>query len=206
VKILLLGPQGCGKGTIGQMLSERIGIPLLSVGELLRSLSPESPYYKIVNEQMEKGVLVDNHLIGSILKQATDSPEYAKGYIFDGWGRQMSDLEIYDPGFDFVIVFEMSHETSIKRISGRRICEADGKTYNILTLPKEELAKCSGKLIQREDDTEEAVKKRLEIYYTQTQEVVDYFDRLGKTIHINAEPLPEIVFADLMSKLALAEN
>ena len=185
------------------MLSERIGVPLLSVGEILRSLTPESPYYETVKEQMEKGVLVDNHLIGVILKQETDGPKYVDGFIFDGWGRQMSDLEIFDPGFDFVIVFEMSRETSIKRISGRRICTTDGKNYNIYTLPKEELAKCSGDLVQREDDTEEAVKKRLKIYYTETLKVVDYFDKLGKTIHINAEPLPEVIFANLMSKLGL---
>lgn len=203
MKILLMGPQGCGKGTIGKMLSEKIGMPLLSVGDLLRSLTPESPYYQIVKEQMEKGVLVDNHLVGAILKQATDSSEYVKGYIFDGWARQMSDLDVFDPGFDFVVVFEMSRETSIKRISGRRICLADGKSYNIYTLPKEELAKCPGELVQREDDTEEAVKKRLDIYYTETMKVVNYFDEQGKTIHIDAEPLPEAVFADLMSKLGL---
>lgn len=183
------------------MLSEKMGVPLLSVGELLRSLTPESPYYETVKEQMERGVLVDNHLIGTILKQETDSPGYAKGFIFDGWGRQMSDLEVFDPKFDFVIVFEMSRETSIRRISGRRICAADGKNYNIYTLPKEELAKCPGELVQREDDTEEAVKRRLEIYYTKTLEVVNYFEKQGKTIHINAEPMPAVIFADLMSKL-----
>lgn len=201
MKILLLGPQGCGKGTIGQMLSEKIGVPLVSVGGLLRLLNSESPYYKTVNDQMEKGVLVDNRLVGTIIKQELDDPKYAKGYIFDGWARQMSDLNVFDPGFDFVVVFEMSRETSIKRISGRRLCEVDGKTYNVYTLPKEELAKCPGKLLQREDDTEEAVKRRLEIYYTKTMEVVDYFDKQGKTIHINAEPLPEVIFADLMQKL-----
>ncbi|PIS22386.1 hypothetical protein COT50_02180 [candidate division WWE3 bacterium CG08_land_8_20_14_0_20_41_10] len=201
MKVLLLGPQGCGKGTIGQMLSEKIGVPLVSVGGLLRSLNPESSYYKTVKDQMEKGVLVDNQLVGMIIKQELDDPKYAKGYIFDGWARQMSDLNIFDPGFDFVVVFEMLRETSIKRISGRRLCEVDGKTYNVNTLPKEELAKCPGKLIQREDDTEEAVKKRLEIYYTKTMEVVNYFDKQGKTIHINAEPLPEAIFADLIKKL-----
>lgn len=185
------------------MLSKRLGVPLVSVGGLLRLLNPESPYYKTVNDQMEKGVLVDNHLVGTIIKQELDDPKYAGGYIFDGWVRQMSDLKVFDPGFDFVVVFEMSRETSIKRISGRRLCEVDGKTYNVYTLPKEELTKCPCKLLQREDDTEEAVKRRLEIYYTKTMEVVDYFDKQGKTIHINAEPLPEVIFFDLMSKLGL---
>ncbi len=203
MRILLLGPQGCGKGTIGQMLSERMDIPLLSVGEMLRSVDPSSRYYQKVQEDTKNGVLVAEEIVVALLKEELAKEKYRRGVIFDGWGRSMQNLRAFDPGFDFVIVFEMSRETSIKRISGRRLCETDGKTYNILTLPKEELAKCPGKLIQREDDTEEAVKKRLEIYYTQTQEVIDYFDKLGKTIHINAEPLPDEIFADLMTKLKL---
>lgn len=204
MKILLIGPQGCGKGTIGQMLSDKIGVPLLSVGEMLRSVDQSSKYYQKVQEELKKGVLVSESIVVALLKEELAKEKYQQGYIFDGWCRRMSDLEAFDPGFDFVVVFEMSRETSIKRISGRRLCETDGKTYNILTLPKEELEKCPGALLQREDDTEEAVKKRLEIYYTQTQEVVDYFDKQGKTIHINAEPLPDAIFADLMSKLGKA--
>lgn len=201
MKILLVGPQGCGKGTIGQMLSEKIGVPLLSVGEMLRLVDESSKYYQQVQEELKKGVLVSEEIVASLLKEELAKEKYRKGYIMDGWGRSMENLRSFDPGFDFVVVFEMSRETSIKRISGRRICEADGKTYNIYTLPQEELAKCPGKLIQRVDDTEEAVKKRLEIYYTETVKVVDYFDRQGKTIHINAEPMPTVIFADLMSKL-----
>ncbi len=188
------------------MLSERMGIPLLSVGEILRAVDPSSKYYQKVQEDTKNGVLVAEEIVVALLKEELAKDEYKKGVIFDGWCRRMSDLEAYDPGFDFVIVFDMSRETSIKRISGRRLCETDGKTYNIFTLPKEELAKCPGVLIQREDDTEEAVKKRLEIYYTQTREVIDYFDKLGRTIHINAEPLPNVIFSELMSKLALAKN
>lgn len=203
MKILLLGPQGCGKGTIGQMLSERMGIPLLSVGDLLRCVEPSSKYYQQIQKNTKDGMLVAEDIVVVLLKEEFGKEKYREGVIFDGWARSMDNLRALDPGFDFVIVFEMSRETSIKRISGRRLCEADGKTYNILTLPKEELLKCPGRLIQREDDTEEAVKKRLEIYYTETQEVVDYFDKQGRTIHINAEPLPDVVFAELMSKLAL---
>jgi len=185
------------------MLSEKIGIPVLSVGEMLRSVDESSKYYQKLQEELKKGVLVSEEIVVSLLKEELAKEKYRNGYIFDGWGRRMEDIQSLDPGFDFVIVFEMSRETSVKRISGRRICTGDGKNYNIYTLPKEELAKCSGELVQREDDTEEAVKKRLEIYYTKTMEVVDYFDKQGKTIHINAEPLPEVIFADLMSKLEI---
>lgn len=203
MKILLMGPQGCGKGTIGQMLSDRMAIPLLSVGELLRSVDESSKYYQIIQEETKKGSLVSEEIIVSLLKEELAKEKYRNGVIFDGWGRSMENLKAFDPDFDFVVVFEISRETSIKRISGRRICDSDSKTYNVYTLPKEELENCSGKLVQREDDTEEAVKSRLAIYYKQTQEVINYFDKLGKTIHVNAEPLPEEVFAELMSKLGL---
>lgn len=186
------------------MLSEKMGIPLLSVGEMLRSVDPSSKYYQKIQEDTKNGVLVDQDIVVALLKEELAKEKYKNGVIFDGWARSMENLKAFDPGFDFVIVFELSRETSIKRISGRRICETDGKTYNIYTLPKEELAKCKGRLIQREDDTEEAVKKRLEIYYTETQKVIDYFDKQGKTIHINAEPLPDEIFADLMSRLQVS--
>lgn len=203
MKILLLGPQGCGKGTIGQMLSDKVGIPILSIGEMLRSVESSSHHYQKVQEELKKGVLVSEEIVVALIKEELAKEKYSSGYIFDGWGRRMSDLKAFDPGFDYVVVFELSRETSVKRISGRRLCEVDGKTYNIYTLPKEELAKCPGKLVQRDDDTEEAVNKRLEIYYTQTMEVVDYFDKLGKTIHVSAEPFPEVIFADLMIKLGI---
>jgi len=185
------------------MLSEKVGVPLLSVGETLRSVNESSKYYQKVQEELKKGVLVSEEIVVDLLKEELAKEKYRNGYIFDGWGRSMENLRAFNPGFDFVIVFEMSRETSIKRISGRKLCTSDNKNYNIYTLPKEELEKCQGELIQRDDDTEEAVKKRLEIYYTKTLKVVDYFDKQGKTIHINAEPLPEIIFADLMSKLGL---
>jgi adenylate kinase len=204
MKILLMGPQGCGKGTIGSMLADRIGVPLLSVGELLRSLDESSVYYQKVQQELKEGALVSEEIVVGLLKDELTKEKYKKGYIFDGWARSIENIEAFNPGFDYVVVFEMSRETSIKRISGRRTCTADGKTYNIYTLPKEELAKCSGPLVQREDDTEEAVKKRLEIYYTETVRVIKLFDKQGKTIHINSEPLPQVIFADLMSKLGLA--
>jgi len=188
------------------MLSDEIGIPLLSVGEILRAVDESSQYYQKVQSDLTAGILVSEEIVVSLLKEELAKEKYRKGYIFDGWGRSMENLRAFDPGFDFVIVFEMSRETSVNRISGRRLCETDGKTYNIYTLPKEALARCPGKLVQRDDDTEEAVNKRLEIYYTKTTEVVDYFDKQGKTIHINAEPLPEVIFADLMSKLKLAKS
>jgi adenylate kinase len=106
----------------------------------------------------------------------------------------MLDVTTYNPNPDIVLVIDISRETSIKRISGRRTCTSDGKIYNIYTLPKEILAECKGELVQREDDTEEAVKTRLEIYYSQTQEVIDYFIAQEKAKIIDGEGTPQEVF------------
>ncbi|HAZ29298.1 TPA: hypothetical protein DCY43_00890 [candidate division WWE3 bacterium] len=201
MKILLIGPQGCGKGTIGELLAKEFGIPTISVGQLLRLASLSSPHYLRIQEDINKGALVPEVIVVELLTEELKKDIYTNGFIFDGWGRRISDLKAFDPGFDIVIVFELSRETSIKRITGRRICSADGKTYNIYTLPQD-VKNCTGELEQRDDDTEDAVTKRLGIYYTETAEVIDFFDNKHKTIHVNAEPMPEVIFRDILAKLA----
>lgn len=194
MKILLMGPQGSGKGTLGEMLSQRLGLPLISVGDILRAVPPDHPFYQELQEAMLKGVLAPSHRVAELLKERVLLEDCANGFIFDGWVRALEDLTHFDPGFDAVLNISVSRETSIKRISGRRICTSNGKTYNIYTLPPELLAECTGELIQRKDDTEEAVKARLDIYYTQTQEVLDYFSKNGLLREVNGEGTPAEVF------------
>ncbi|MFA6982272.1 MAG: nucleoside monophosphate kinase [Patescibacteria group bacterium] len=203
MKILLLGPQGCGKGTIGKMLSEKMQVPLVSSGDMLRAIPENNQHYKIANEYMNKGELVPQYIVAELLRERVAKDDCKDGFIFDGWGRCRLDLELFDPVFDRVVVLNISRETSIKRISGRRLCDSDGKTYNILTLPPEELAKCTGNLTQRVDDTEEAVNRRLDIYYKETQEVIDDFKKKGILVEIDAEPLPDVIFAHVVSALGL---
>lgn len=201
MKILLIGPQGSGKGTIAKILAGHLNLPAVSAGEILRSLDVAHPNYVEITSCTDQGLLVPAEIMKSVLQTEFAKEKYANGYILDGWGRRMADIQTYDPNFDKVIVLEISRETSIKRISGRRICSSDGQTYNIYTLPKEELAKCQGELVQREDDTEEATKKRLEIYYTQTVEVIRMFDEQGKTLHVSAENLPNEIVKEILQKL-----
>ena len=194
MKILLMGPQGCGKGTIGEMLSQRLGIPLIGVGQLLRDIPQTHPLYTELHEAIDKGILAPNDKVAQLLKERTSLLDCNNGYILDGWGRQISDLEQFNPGFDVVLNISISEGTSIKRISGRRMCTSNGKIYNIYTLPKEMLAECKGELVQRSDDTEEAVKTRLSIYYSETQEVLAYFREKGILREIDGEGTPDEVF------------
>lgn len=201
MKILLMGPQGCGKGTQGKKLSKHLGIPLIGVGNILRSLPEDHPSYKTIHDAIDHGNLAPQDMIADLLRERVQEPDCANGFIFDGWGRSMIDFEYFDPKFDKIVVLNLSRESSIKRITGRRMCSTDGKIYNINTLPKEELAKCKGELIQRVDDTEEAVNVRLNIYYTETVKTIEHFKKKGIVVEVDAEPMPDVIFENVLKAL-----
>jgi adenylate kinase len=193
MKILLLGPQGSGKGTLGRKLSEKLGVALIGSGKLLRNVKEDNPNYKTINEYMDRGDLVPQEIVADLIKEEIRKRSAENDYILEGWCRAMIDIEIYDPNVDLVLYIDIPREESIRRITGRRTCSSDGQIYNIYTLPKEELEKCEGDLIQREDDTEEAVNHRLQIFYSETQEVIDYYEKMGILVKIDGMGTPEEV-------------
>lgn len=197
MKLLLVGPQGSGKGTVGKMLSDYFSIPLISAGQILRELSSEHPRKQEVDNHMKKGNLVPQDLVADLLREETSKEICANGFIFDGWGRTMVDLEFYDPDFDKVILIKISPETSVKRLSSRRTCDDCGAIFNIISIPpkvENVCDVCGGPLVQRDDDTEDAVKRRLEIFNTETMEVINHFRNQGKLLEIDGEGSPEEVF------------
>ena len=200
-KLLMMGPPASGKGTVGELLSQALKLPLVSVGQVLRNLTPESPLYPEIHAAMNSGGLAPNQHVAQVLRDVLGKSDYAKGYILDGWARQISDLQYFDPGFDKVIFLNISPETTIKRISGRRICDVDQKIYNIYSMTAEELKACPGNLTQREDDKEAVVKNRLEVYKKLTLPVVTYFEQKGTLLKVNAESDPQRVLTEILSKL-----
>lgn len=202
MKILLIGPQGCGKGTVAETLSKKIALPHLSSGQMLRQMPENHPRYEEVQKHMEEGELVPQEIVAELLKKRVSQEDCKKGFILEGWFRCMKDVEIYDFKPDIVFLIEISKETSIKRITGRRICTSDGKIYNIYTLPKEELDKCTGDFIQREDDTVAVVERRQEIYEEDTLPVIEHLKQRGTPVYeIDGEQTPEEVFASVMKVL-----
>ena len=199
-----MGPQACGKGTQGKMLSAALNIPLVTNGEILRNLPADHPKKKLVDSQMNKGELVDQKFMASLIIERVSKPDCANGYILDGWMRAAVDLDFFFPPLDYLICINLPREESFNRIAGRRVCDLDGKTYNIYTMPKESFAYCEGHLSQRSDDTEAAINRRLEIYYTETMHVIDQFRKKVKVLEIDGMGSPEEVFERI--KTALKEK
>jgi len=200
MKVIFIGPQGSGKGTQAKIIADKQNICHISTGDLLResgSLKQETDLY------MQEGKLVPDELIIKILKQKIQQPECEKGFILDGFPRNLSQAETLDSitNIDKVIEISISDTEAIKRISGRRNCKNCGAIYNIYTSPKpsqENICdKCGGELLQRADDTEEAVKKRLEIYHKETEPILGKYD----SIKINGEQPIEKVSEDISENL-----
>ena len=163
--LLLIGPQGSGKGTEGKLLSEALNLPLIGVGELLRDTPTNHPKYPLIKQQMQKGLLVDYETTATIIKERIAMPDCAQGYILDGWLRVLDELNFFNPNFDFVLYFNIPLEESLKRIAGRRIKD---------------------NLVIREDDNEEVVLKRQQIFNKETIPVINMYRKNGKLVEIDA--------------------
>lgn len=212
MKLLLLGPPSSGKGTIGKMLSEKLNVPLIGAGKLLRNLPKNYPNYEKIDALMDSGGLAPNDVVSEIIKTRLNESDCKDGYVLDGYPRDIEQLKVFDPPIDHAILLKVSIDTIYRRVMGRRICSVDGKIYNIYTLSEdlvddakskstvktlaelEALVPCAGKLIKRDDDNEESLQKRLQVYFARTIKVNEHYRGLGSLVEINAEPKPvEIV-------------
>jgi len=206
MKILLIGPPASGKGTVGEKLSKKLNIPLISVGELLRAIPEGNTLKNEVDTVMERGDLVPQDIVANILKEEVSKDSAKGGFIFDGWGRKKENLDYFDPGFDKVILLEISPETAFKRIALRRTCEKCGAVFNLESVPtkKEGVCDfCGGKVSKREDESDETTRKRLGIFYDETKETIDFFKKNGKLLEIDAEGTPDQVFDLVVNALGL---
>ncbi len=182
MRIMLLGAPGSGKGTQAQFICERYGIPQISTGDMLRAAVRDgTDLGKKAKEIMEAGELVPDDLILGLIKERISHSDCAKGFLFDGFPRtiaQAEGLEKLGIELDFVIEIDVPDQEIVKRLSGRRVHPASGRTYHLLYNPPKEDCKddVTGEpLIQRDDDKEETVRKRLEVYRHQTAPLVDYY-------------------------------
>jgi adenylate kinase len=182
MRILLLGMPGAGKGTQAQFLIEKYRIPQISTGDMLRAaIKAGTPLGKEASKYMDRGALVPDHVVIELVKQRIAQPDCAKGFIIDGFPRTIPQAEaLREAGIaiDFVIEIEVADPEILRRMSGRRVHPASGRSYHVEFNPPKVPGKddITGEdLVQRPDDREETVKQRITIYHSQTKPLINYY-------------------------------
>ena len=184
MRLILLGPPGAGKGTQAAVITKTYNIPQISTGDMLRAaVKAGSPLGLEAKKVMDSGGLVSDDIIIGLVKDRLKQDDCANGYLFDGFPRTIPQAEaMKDAGvqIDVVLEIDVPDQDIISRMSGRRVHTASGRTYHVHFNPP----KVEGKddvtgedLIQRDDDREETVRKRLEVYHAQTRHLVDYYGK-----------------------------
>jgi len=198
MKILLLGPPGGGKGTQAKHLIDRLNIPQISTGDMLREhVNNKTNLGLRAKEYMSAGALVPDKVILGMMKERLADDDCNNGYILDGFPRTIpqaeglnSLLEELNQGIDIIIVIEVKDDNIVERMSGRRVHPASGRIYHVKYNPPKNQGKddpTGEELIVREDDKESTVRKRLEIYHKETSPLIQYYKLSTKICHIDGE-------------------
>ncbi len=205
-KIVLLGAPGSGKGTQSALLSEKLGIPTISTGNILRAeIQASSELGKQVQAVMDAGKLVDGSLILSILSQRVSKDDCQGGYILDGVPRtieQAEDMEKQGIEVNCVLSINIPDERVVGRMVGRRVCSACSAPFHLESAkPKVEgiCDSCGGDLVQRKDDQAETVQKRLDVYKQETAPLVDYYKEKGILQQVEDQPDISLVTEAMLS-------
>jgi adenylate kinase len=188
MRIILLGPPGAGKGTQAAFIKDRFGIPQISTGDMLRAaVKAGTPLGVAAKAVMDAGQLVSDDIIIGLVRERLKEPDCAPGYLFDGFPRtipQADAMKAAGVRVDVVLEIEVADAEIIERMSGRRVHLASGRTYHVRHNPP----KVEGRddvtgepLVQRDDDREEVVRKRLEVYHEQTSVLVEYYSKWAAT-------------------------
>ena len=182
MRLILLGAPGAGKGTQATFICQRLGIPQISTGDMLRAAVKAGTALGVAARQvMDAGGLVSDDLIIGLVKERIAQPDCASGFLFDGFPRtipQADAMKTAGVKLDLVLEIDVPDSAIIERMSGRRVHQPSGRTYHLTFNPPKVAGKddVTGEpLIQRDDDSEETVKKRLQVYHSQTRPLVDYY-------------------------------
>ncbi|MEO8581310.1 MAG: nucleoside monophosphate kinase [Patescibacteria group bacterium] len=181
MKIVLIGIQGAGKSTQGNLLSTHLDVPYLSSGHVFREMAKEKTQLgRYVKETLNAGILIPDDMTINIMNEYLSKGEYKKGYILDGFPRTEIQAEQFSNGVDAVVFLDVSDKEALWRISGR--------------------------VSDREDETLQAIRKRIELFHTFTQPVVQYYEKQGKLINIDGEMSVDHIFKDILAKLEKLES
>jgi adenylate kinase len=186
MNLILLGAPGAGKGTQAEILCKALGIPSISTGNILRAaIKDGTPTGKMAKSYIDAGKLVPDEVIIGIVSERLAQDDCKNGYILDGVPRTIAQAEALESAgirFDAVISLEIDEAVILRRMTGRRVCEACGASYNVEAVPPRVEGvcdSCGGRLVQRKDDTPETVKARLEVYHAETEPLVAFYQQRG---------------------------
>ncbi len=203
--LILLGAPGVGKGVQGNLLKEKYNIPRISTGDILREeVSNKSSEGIEAENYMKSGKLVPDTLINTIVEKRLKRDDCANGFIFDGYPRTIKQaeylndiLEKIEKNINNVISIEVDEDVIITRLSNRRVCLKCGAVYNLITDPPPEngeCRKCGGEVILRDDDREETIRKRLDVYKNETEPLKKFYDERGLLVVVDGDDDIEKIF------------
>ena len=212
MKIIMLGAPGAGKGTQAKMIAEKCGIPHISTGDIFRAnIKNGTELGAKAKEYMDKGLLVPDELVCDLVVDRIQQADCEKGYILDGFPRTIPQAEALEAALnaieqklDYAIDIDVPDENIINRMSGRRACVGCGATYHLVFNPTKVEGKCDvcgESLILRDDDKPETVKKRLDVYHTQTQPLIDFYTERKVLVEVDGTQSMDKVFDDIMKIL-----
>ncbi|HHH46184.1 MAG TPA: adenylate kinase [Thiotrichales bacterium] len=206
MRLVLLGAPGAGKGTVAKMLTELDGSVQISTGDILRAAVRDGTELgKKAKAYMDAGDLVPDELIMDIMKERLQQPDAAKGFLLDGFPRTIPQaeqlktlLEELGIQLDAAVNLDVPREVILERLTTRRTCVDCGEIYNVKSKPPKVEGvcdKCGGKVVQRDDETEEAIAKRLDVYNEKTAPLVDFYEKEGLLLNVSATSSDEVVKA-----------
>jgi adenylate kinase len=217
LNLVLLGPPGSGKGTQGERLNGDLQLPYYATGDILRgAVRDETPLGKSAKEYMDRGDLVPDEVIVGVIAERIDSEEAKEGFILDGFPRTTPQAEALDAklselgrGVSAVLLIDVTDDEVVRRLGGRRTCEAEGHVYHVDFNPPKVEGVCDidgSPLLVRDDDKPDVIRKRLATYHEKTEPLISYYDGHGVLRRVAGERKPAEVTEDLRGILAATRS
>jgi adenylate kinase len=208
MRIVLLGAPGSGKGTQSQRLVAAYDVPQISTGDLLREARSKGTALGLrAKAAMDAGRLVDDATVLGMIRERLAQPDAHKGFILDGFPRNIAQAEALEQllaelgrPLEAVVLLSLDLGILFKRLTGRRVCEGCGRVYNVHTSPPDTLAECEGcgeRLVQRDDDKEDVIRKRLEVFEAQTKPLIKHYEDLALLRTVDADADVDTVFKSI---------
>ena len=208
MNLILLGAPGAGKGTQAELLVEKLGIPAISTGNMLReAMAHGTPVGKQAKHYMDNGLLVPDEVILGIVAERVAQPDCANGFILDGVPRTLAQaeaLEAKDVRIDHVVSIEIDDSVIEGRMTGRRVCSKCGASYHIVANPPKSEGvcdSCGSDLVIRKDDNPETVRRRLDVYHAETEVLKEFYQKLGKLRIVEGNQPIEAANCDILKAI-----